>query len=149
MSSRQKRRSAADILAQAPSSPVAVPERGDSMKLDHGKAPWHLAPWDAFLAIVHVLAFGAQKYRARGWEEGMGWERVYAAAMRHLTDWFMRVDKGRGPGRDKDTGYSDLWHAGCCVCFLIAYEIREGHGQHDSRPHVRSDLAQFFPPLET
>jgi len=108
-------------------------ETGDRMKLDHGKDPWHLAPWDAFLAIVKVLAFGAAKYRERGWEEGMAWSRVYSACMRHLTDWFQQRDKGKGKGRDADTGYSDLWHAGCCVCFLIAYEMR-GMVTHDDRP---------------
>lgn len=95
-----------------------VVESGDNMKKDAGKAPWHLAPWDAFRAIVLVLAFGAQKYRERGWEEGMAWSRVYSALQRHLTAWWMRE------GVDPDTGYSHLWHAGCCVCFLIAYELR-------------------------
>jgi hypothetical protein len=132
----------------AQATPVSLdrPFGGSAIKLDHGKAPWHLAPWDAFLAIVMVLAFGAQKYRERGWEEGMAWHRCYSAGMRHLTDWFMRVDKGRGPGCDADTGYSDLWHAGCCVCFLIAYEMRGlttirdpatlAMVEADTRPHV-------------
>ncbi len=136
------------VFVGLPATPVPMPpggqETGDRMKLDHGKAPWHLAPWDAFLAIVMVLAFGAAKYRERGWEEGMAWHRCYSAAMRHLTDWFMRVDKGKGPGKDADTGYSDLWHAGCCVCFLIAYEMRgqthtetpEGPSVLDTRPNV-------------
>lgn len=117
-------------------------ESGDRMKLDHGKAPWHLAPWDAFLCIVKVLAFGAAKYRERGWEEGMQWSRVYSACMRHLTDWFMRVDKGKGPGRDADTGYSDLWHAGCCVCFLIAYELRSSALPPLTKDDKRNGLLQ-------
>lgn len=104
-------------------------------KADDGKDPWHLAPWDAFLAIVRVLAFGAAKYAPRNWEQGIAWSRVYSACMRHLTDWFQQRDKGKGPGKDADTGYSDLWHAGCCVCFLIAYEMR-GMVAHDDRPPV-------------
>jgi hypothetical protein len=118
--------------AELATAPVKI-ETGDNMKKDHGKDPWHLAPWDAFQAIVRVLAFGAAKYSERGWEEGMAWSRFYSACMRHLTDWFHQRDKGKGPGRDADTGYSDLWHAGCCVCFLIAYEMR-GMRTHDDRP---------------
>jgi len=89
------------------------------IKHDAGKDPWHLAPWDAFRAIVKVLAFGAQKYGDRNWERGMDYSRVYRAAIDHLTAWW------NGEGPDKETGFSHLWHAGCCVCFLIAYEQRK------------------------
>lgn len=96
------------------------------VKFDEGKDPWHLAPWDAFRAIVIVLAYGAQNYAPRNWERGMDWSRCYAAALRHLTAWWA------GEPADADTGYSHLWHAGCCICFLISYEIR-GIGK-DDRP---------------
>lgn len=119
--------------AECPVGATVPPLPTEGRKLDDGKDPWHLAPWDAFLAIVRVLAFGAAKYAPRNWEQGIAWSRVYSACMRHLTDWFQRRDKGKGPGRDADTGYSDLWHAGCCVCFLIAYEMR-GMVTHDDRP---------------
>ena len=33
---------------------------------------------------------------------------------------------------DMETGFSHLWHAGCCIVFLIAFEIR-GTGT-DDRP---------------
>ena len=91
-----------------------------------GKDPWHLAPWDAFRAIIKVLRFGAEKYAARNWEKGMAWSRPYGALIRHLTSWW------EGEKADPETGYSHLWHAGCCVVFLIAYEIR-GVGE-DDRP---------------
>lgn len=94
-------------------------ETGDHMKLDYGKDPWHLAPWDAFRGIVKVLAYGANKYRARGWEEGMDYSRIFSALQRHLTAWWNKE------GVDSDTGYSHLWHAGCCIVFLIAYELRD------------------------
>jgi hypothetical protein len=101
------------------------------VKHDNAKDPWHLAPWDAFCAIVKVLAFGATKYAPRNWERGMDWSRVYAALQRHLTAWWM------GECRDAETGMSHLWHAGCCVCFLISYEIR-GIGR-DDRPATADD----------
>ena len=96
------------------------------VKFDQGKDPWHLMPWDAARAIVKVLAFGAGKYSARHWEQGLEWSRPSAALQRHLTAWW------HGEGVDPETGYSHLWHAGCCMMFLIAFEIR-GIGQ-DDRP---------------
>ena len=95
-------------------------------KDDDGKDPWHLAPWDAFRAIVTVLRFGAAKYGDRNWEGGMAWSRPFSALMRHLTAWWS------GEKADPETGYSHLWHAGCCVVFLIAFEMR-GIGS-DDRP---------------
>ena len=99
-------------------------------KDDGGKDPWHLLPWDAVRGIVKVLRFGADKYQPRNWEKGMDWSRCYSACIRHLTAWF------HGEPKDADTGYSHLWHAGCCILFLIAYEIR-GSG-NDDRPNMDS-----------
>lgn len=111
-----------------------VVEKGDNLRRDHGKDKWSLLPFDALQGIVKVLMFGAQKYAPRGWEEGMDYDRVFDPLMRHMYNWWHRVDRGRGPGRDPDTGYSDLWHAGCNILFLIAYELR-GIGK-DTRPNV-------------
>ena len=113
-------------------------EQGDNLKKDTGKDPWHLAPWDAFLCIVRVMAFGARKYSPRCWEQGMAYSRLYSALMRHLTAWWQRN------GVDPDTGYSHLWHAGCCVCFLIAYELR-GIGEDDRPEAVRVVPAIWAP----
>lgn len=115
------------------------------VKHDGGKAPWHLLPFDAIAGIVEVLAFGAKKYAARNWEAGMDWSRLFGAAMRHLTAWF------NGEHKDPETGYSHLWHAGCCILFLIAYELR-GVG-HDDRPGSLTgaqaiDAVSMAPPSE-
>lgn len=98
----------------------------EGRKDDHGKDPWHLAPWDAFRAIVAVLRFGAAKYAPRNWENGMAWSRPFSAMQRHLTSWW------EGEKADPETGMSHLWHAGCCAVFLIAFEMR-GVGT-DDRP---------------
>jgi hypothetical protein len=95
-------------------------------KADAGKDPWHLLPWDAVRGIVQVLRFGAGKYEPRNWERGMDWSRCFSACIRHLTAWFEGEDK------DPETGLSHLWHAGCCILFLIAFEAR-GIGR-DDRP---------------
>lgn len=108
---------------------VAPPSDEDAktaVKFDAGKAGVHLLPVDALLGITSVLDFGAKKYAARNWEKGMEWDRVYGALLRHLFSWWSREDK------DPETGKSHLWHAGCCILFLIAFEIR-GIGK-DNRP---------------
>lgn len=107
-------------------SPKITKEEGDRMKKDYGKLPWHLFPDDAAEEIVKVLEFGAKKYAPRGWEAGMDWSRLYSALRRHLVAWFFRR------GNDPDTGLSHLAHAGCCILFLLAYELR-GAGT-DDRP---------------
>lgn len=101
----------------------------EARKDDARKPPWHLLPFDALGGIVAVLGFGAGKYGERNWETGMAWSRLYAALLRHLTAWWS------GEKTDPETGYSHLWHAGCCILFLIAYEIR-GVGT-DDRPSSR------------
>lgn len=103
-------------------------ETGDHLKKDFGKLPWHLFPFDAAEEIVKVLDYGAKKYAPRGWEAGMDYSRLYSALIRHLVSWFMRR------GNDPDTGLSHLAHAGACVLFLIAYELR-GRGK-DDRPNT-------------
>jgi hypothetical protein len=97
-------------------------------KDDEGKDRWDLMPFDALRGIVRVLGFGARKYQERNWEQGMAWSRCYSAALRHLTAWW------EGEAADPETGFSHLWHAGCCLLFLIAYE-RRGVGT-DDRPGV-------------
>lgn len=99
---------------------------GKGVKNDKEKDPWHLLPYDAVGGIVKILAFGANKYAARNWERGMDWSRPFSALQRHMTAWWEGEDK------DEATGCSHLWHAGCCILFLIAYEMR-GIG-NDDRP---------------
>lgn len=117
------RKKLAEFLGRSP------PRDGGSsvaIKHDDGKLPLHLLPFDSLEAVTEILAFGAKKYGERNWEKGMDWSRLFRAATGHLWAWFLRR------GNDPETGRSHLWHAGCCVLFLIAYEIR-GTGT-DDRP---------------
>jgi len=96
----------------------------EGRKDDTGKVRIELFPPEAMFAISSILTFGAGKYGDRNWEEGMNWSRVFGALMRHMWAWW------RGEKADAETGYSHLWHAGCCIAFLIAYEAR-GSGADD------------------
>ena len=101
----------------------------EGRKHDAGKDPWHLLPWDAVRQVVAVLRFGASKYGDRNWESGIRYSRCYSALLRHMTAWW------EGESRDPETGLSHLAHAGCCVVFLLAFEVR-GLRALDDRPRV-------------
>lgn len=112
-------------------------------KLDTGKARMDLIPPEVPFALAEVLGFGAFKYADRNWEKGMKWGRVFAALMRHLWAWW----GGQGPTAknfvfgdlDEETKFSHLWHALCCVSFLVAYEQR-GVGEDDRFKKVENKL---------
>ena len=97
----------------------------EGRKDDSGKS-WRpgLIATEFIRGIATVLAFGAHKYSAGNWALGMDWSRPIDALDRHWTAW-----KG-GEKVDAETGYSHLWHAGCCLMFLVAYEAR-GIGRDD------------------
>lgn len=106
----------------------------DGVKFDAGKPPYELIAPELMEAVARILGFGAAKYGERNWEKGMAWGRVFGAMMRHLWAWW----GGKGPTTksflfgelDDETGFSHLWHAACCIMFLIAYEER-GIGTDD------------------
>lgn len=97
----------------------AVAPTTEGRKDDGGKARHDLIPPELPEAISAVLTFGASKYGERNWEKGMNWGRPFAALMRHMWSWW------RGEKADPETGMSHLWHAGCCIAFLIAFEQRQ------------------------
>lgn len=86
-------------------------------KFDAGKIPLNLLPTPAIEEIAKVLEFGAKKYDAYNWAKGMAWSRLIASALRHLFAW------SRGEDKDPETGLSHLAHVGCCVLFLLQYEL--------------------------
>ena len=110
-----------DIKTMGPSYrlPTAV-----ATKFDQQKARMELVPGDALEEIAKVLAFGAKKYGDNNWRAGMGWTRFVGACLRHTYSWL------RGEDKDPETGLSHLAHAGCCILFLLNYELN-GIGEDD------------------
>lgn len=98
----------------------------EGQKFDQDKPRMDLLPPELLWATASVLTFGAEKYSARNWEKGMAWSRPYAALLRHMTAWWA------GEDTDEESGMSHLWHAACCIAFLVAFEDR-GTGT-DDRP---------------
>lgn len=113
---------------------AAAAKAAEGRKDDGGKVRIELVPPELIFAVGAVLMFGARKYESRNWELGMSWGRVFGALMRHLWAWW----GGKGDtaksflfgDTDLETEMSHLWHAGCCIAFLIAYEER-GVGTDD------------------
>lgn len=91
----------------------------EGIKHDIGKVRLDLIPPELLFSVGDILTFGASKYSERNWESGMKWSRVYGALMRHLWKWWS------GDSIDDETRKSHLWHAGCCIAFLITYEARK------------------------
>lgn len=107
------------------------------IKHDANKLPYDLVPWDAVDEVVSVLRFGAGKYAARNWEQGVPfrWGRMSAAAFRHLKAWSM------GEDNDPETGISHLAHCMCMLLFLLAHVLRK-------RGHDDRMLVDQLPPGE-
>lgn len=94
------------------------------VKYDEGKPRTDLLPTDSLLGVAEILSFGAAKYGDRNWEKGMDWNRLYAAALRHLYAWQL------GEDLDPESGKHHLKHATCCLLMLLAYQLR-GVGTDD------------------
>ena len=105
---------------------------GHGTKQDTGKIQYELIPPELPEAVADILTFGAKKYAPRNWELGMKWSRVFGALMRHLWAWWNPLVSDKDP----ETGRSHLWHAACCIAFLIAYEARQVG--EDDRPTVET-----------
>lgn len=96
----------------------------EGVKHDDGKAPLWWVPKESLEAVATIMEFGAKKYKAHNWRKGMKWTRLASAALRHLTSWC------NGENTDPESGRSHLWHAACCIAFLIVYEV-QGLGEDD------------------
>jgi len=101
-------------------------DREVGRKDDVGKIRMELVPPSLITAVGTILTFGAKKYAPRNWEKGIAWGRVFGALMRHLWLWWA------GENFDPETHQSHLWHAACCITFLIEYETT--HEELDDRP---------------
>lgn len=90
------------------------------VKHDNAKPRWSLLPHGAVLAIVQVLEFGARKYAVDNWQRvPEARQRYYDALMRHVDAWW------RGERHDPETGRLHLAHAGCCVLFLLWFDLQQ------------------------
>jgi len=93
-------------------------------KHDDGKVQIGLLPWVALLEVAKVMTFGARKYAAHNWMQGFDWSRLVDSTHRHLMSFQLGVDK------DEESGLLHLAHAGCCILFLLTFQLL-GLGKDD------------------
>jgi hypothetical protein len=77
--------------------------------------------------VSAVLAMGAAKYAPRGWEAGIQFSRIFAAAARHADAW------ASGEHLDPESGLPHESHFWCNVIFLVTFTGR-GRTDLDDRP---------------
>jgi hypothetical protein len=88
----------------------------EGTKHDSDKAPLDLLSPSLLNGVAEVLKFGAEKYEPYNWAKGIRYSRVFAAMQRHMWAFWA------GEELDQETDLPHLWHAGCCLMFLIHYE---------------------------
>jgi Domain of unknown function (DUF5664) len=81
-------------------------------KLDSNKPRMDLIDPLALIGLSEVLTFGAKKYSAHNWRQGISHSRLIAALMRHL----MAIQEGEDI--DPESGLPHIDHLGCCWMFL-------------------------------
>lgn len=83
-------------------------------KYDSEKPPMALLDNEFLEGVASVLGFGARKYAAHNWRNGISYSRLISAAYRHLG----AINSGEDT--DSESGLSHAYHLGCCVMFLAS-----------------------------
>lgn len=111
-----------DITDMAPGTPNRVIQRptlsppvkmdlSKGVKLDAEKPRMDLLDSSWLEGVAQILTFGAKKYAAHNWRNGIELSRLIAAALRHISRF------NDGENCDPETGKSHLYHASCCLMF--------------------------------
>lgn len=98
---------------------------GKGIKSDQGKPPLAYIPKAALYAEAEAFAFGAKKYDAWNYKNGLAVTRTLSAALRHITQFLS--------GEDLDSE-SGVHHLGCARANLaMALDTLENHPKLDDR----------------
>lgn len=84
----------------------------EGLKYDEDKPPLALLDPDFLDEVGRVLGFGARKYAADNWRNGISHRRLISAAYRHLGA------ISRGEDIDQESGLPHTGHLACCTMFL-------------------------------
>lgn len=98
--------------------PGVPPKPTAGRKDDQGKPQPSLLPPRPLMLIAAVLTFGARKYERDNWQRVEDARHRYAdALLRHVFAWL------GGEALDPESGHHHLAHAGCCILFLLHFEV--------------------------
>lgn len=84
----------------------------EGTKHDQDKPKMDLLDADALEGLARVLTFGAKKYAAHNWRNGITNSRLIGAMLRHI---FAIM---RGEFTDPESGLPHIDHVGCCWMFI-------------------------------
>ena len=84
-------------------------------KYDNDKPPLSLLSRSALEGCAKVLGFGAEKYAAHNWRQGMEWSRVISSLLRHTMAF------NEGEDIDPESGLPHVYHMMCNAMFLADY----------------------------
>lgn len=83
------------------------------LKFDSDKPRMDLLDQHALEQLSLVLTFGAQKYAAHNWRQGLQYSRLIGACLRHVLAFL------NGEDLDPETHLPHPAHAMCCLMFLL------------------------------
>lgn len=94
------------------------------VKYDAGKPRMELLQFRALEEVARVATYGATKYEAHNWRNGMPWARLIGASLRHTTAWMC------GQDRDPETGCQHLAHAAWCLLSIVEFAMQPEFYHH-------------------
>lgn len=106
-------------------TPPNITPNTQGTKHDHDKPRLDLIDPEFLEGLGRILGFGAAKYAAHNWRNGIDASRLIAAAYRHLG----AINKGED--LDPESGDHHAYHLGCCIMFL-AWTLQH-KPEHDDR----------------
>ncbi len=112
-------------LAEEIYGPARDSAANQGLKYDAEKQPLSLLSKVWLLGVASVMGFGAKKYAAHNWRNGIERSRLLSAALRHILAY------NEGEDVDPESKLHHLDHASCCLMF--AREMHETHPQLDDR----------------
>src|ERR1700679_1288225 len=120
-------------------SSTSYPDNNPKTQFGLAKTPMHVVPPAAIRGLAEAFANGATKYGAFNWrEKSISSTIYYAACMRHLTDWFDRIDEG---DLAPDSKVHHIKHAIACLAMIL--DTLDSELLNDDRPRrVNRELAQ-------
>lgn len=98
-------------------SSTKLPDSNPKSKYGIVKDPLHLIPPEGLVHEAGAFRQGAEKYGAYNWRQNSVAASVYyAAALRHLTQWW------DGQDLDPESGAHHLGHARACLAIVLDSE---------------------------
>lgn len=102
------------IVVRRPQDVAPIVSTAGGHKDDTGKLPMGLLPREPLEQVAAILAYGAKKYGAHNWRQGISVQRNIDAALRHI------FKANEGEDLDPESNLPHFAHALCDLMFVVA-----------------------------